>query len=101
MIRLGIMSFAHLHAEAYVENIRALPNAELVGAADEDTARGDHFARSLGVRVWPAYEDLLAKRLDGAIVCAEKARHGAAVECPVRAGVPGACENPRARPRSA
>ena len=96
MIRLGIMSFAHLHAEAYVENIRALPNAELVGAADEDTARGDHFARSLGVRVWPAYEDLLAQRLDGVIVCAENARHRAAVEIAVRAGVHVLCEKPLA-----
>ena len=96
MIRLGIMSFAHLHAEAYVQNIRALPNAELVGAADEDTARGDHFARSLGVRVWPGYEELMAQHLDGVIVCTENARHRAAVEIAVRAGLHVLCEKPLA-----
>ena len=96
MIRLGIMSFAHLHAEAYVENIRAIPDAELVGAADEDAARGAHFARHLAVQVWPTYEELLAQRLDGVIVCAENARHRTAVEMAARAGVHVLCEKPLA-----
>ena len=25
MIKIGIMSFAHLHAEAYIQNIRSIP----------------------------------------------------------------------------
>lgn len=96
MIRLGIVSFAHLHAEGYVENIRAIPNTELVGAADEDTARGEHFAHALGVRLWPTDEDLLAQRLDGVIVCTENARHRAAVEMAARARVHVLCEKPLA-----
>lgn len=96
MIRLGIMSFAHLHAEGYVENIRAMPNVELVGVADEDRKRADHFAHTLGVPVYPAYEELLARRLDGVIVCTENARHRGAVEMAARAGVHILCEKPLA-----
>src|SRR3989442_3483217 len=90
------ISFAHLHAEAYVDNVRAIPDAELVGAADDDKTRGAHFARALGVRLWPTYEDLLAQLLQGVIVCAENARHGAFVEMAARAGVHVLCENPLA-----
>jgi len=96
MIRLGIMSFAHVHAEGYVENVRAIPQAELVGAADDDRVRGDHCARKLGVRLWPTYEELLAQHLHGVIVCAENARHRAVVEMAARAGVHVLCEKPLA-----
>src|SRR5256712_2140953 len=90
------MSFAHLHAEAYVANVRAIPDAELVGAADDDKTRGAHFARALGVRLWPTYEDLLAQQLHGVIVCSETARHRALVEMASRAGVHVLCEKPLA-----
>src|SRR2546427_12619748 len=90
------MSFAHLPAEAYVENVRAIPDAELVGAADDDKTRGAHFARALGVRLWPTYEDLLAQQLHGVIVCSENARHRALVEMAARAGVHVLCEKPLA-----
>jgi len=96
VIRLGIMSVAHLHAEAYVENIRAIPGAELVGVADEDKTRGAHFARTLGVRLWPTYEDLLAQHLHGVIVCSENARHRALVEMAARTGIHVLCEKPLA-----
>ena len=96
MIRVGLMSFAHVHAEAYVENIRRILNAQLVGAADDDRDRGKRFATQLGVPVFPTYEDLLAQHLDGVIVCSENARHRALVEMAARAGVPVLCEKPLA-----
>ena len=40
MLRLGILSFAHLHAEAYLQNVRAIPDVELIGIADENAERG-------------------------------------------------------------
>ena len=67
MIRMGIMSLAHLHAEAYVGSVRATPGVEIVGAADDDRARGEQFAAALGVRVWSSYRELLAQKLDGVI----------------------------------
>ena len=35
-MKIGIMSFAHLHAEAYIHNLRAIPGVEMIGIADED-----------------------------------------------------------------
>ncbi len=43
-MKIGILSFAHHHAEAYIQNLHAIPNVELVGVADEDHARGQQFA---------------------------------------------------------
>lgn len=96
MIRLGLMSFAHVHAEAYVENIRGIADAQLVGAADDDRARGEQFAAKLGVQPFPTYQDLLAQHLDGVIVCSENTRHRALVEMAARAGVSVLCEKPLA-----
>ena len=33
-MRLAIMSFAHLHAEAYINNLRNAPDVEFVGFSD-------------------------------------------------------------------
>ncbi len=96
MIRIGIMSFAHLHGEAYVNNVRTVPGAELVGVADDDRARGEHIATMLGVRLWPTYEDLLAQKLDGVIVCSENTRHRECVQMAARAGIHVLCEKPLA-----
>lgn len=96
MIRIGVMSFAHPHAEGYVENVRAIPEAELVGAADDDRTRGEHHAARLGLRLWPTYEDLLAQQLDGVIVCSENARHRPHVEIAARVGAHILCEKPLA-----
>lgn len=40
-IRIGIMSFAHLHAEAYIQNLRAIPGVEMIGLADDDPSAGN------------------------------------------------------------
>ena len=96
MIRIGVMSFAHPHAEGYVENVRAIPEAELVGAADDDRNRGEDYAAKLGLRLWPTYEDLLAQQLDGVIVCSENARHRPHVEIAAGAGAHILCEKPLA-----
>lgn len=45
-MKIGIMSFAHHHAEAYIANLRAIPGVELCGVADEDPVRGQRFAQA-------------------------------------------------------
>lgn len=96
MIRLGIMSVAHLHAEGYVQNIRAAHDVELVGIADDRIERGEGFARRFGLRLFETYDDLLDQRLDGVVVCAENSRHREMVERAAAAGVHVLCEKPLA-----
>ncbi len=44
-MRIGIMSFAHHHAEAYIHNLRLLDGVELIGIADDDQERGRAYAQ--------------------------------------------------------
>ena len=46
-MKLGIMSFAHMHAYSYGDVIRQLSGVELVGVADLDQERGKQAAISL------------------------------------------------------
>lgn len=93
-MRIGIMSFAHLHAEGYIHNLRNAPGVEMVGFSDTDTARGQHFADVFNARWFPTHEALLAEGLDGVIVCSENARHRELVELAANAGAHVLCEKP-------
>jgi hypothetical protein len=44
-MKIGIMSFAHHHADAYIQNLRFLPDVELLGVADVDAGRGQSYAK--------------------------------------------------------
>ncbi|CAN5606342.1 Gfo/Idh/MocA family oxidoreductase [soil metagenome] len=93
-MRLGIMSFAHLHAEGYLGNLGRVPGVEVIGFSDTDQARGRHFSEVFGVRWFQRHEDLLAEGLDGAIVCSENARRRELVAMAAAAGAHVLCEKP-------
>ena len=95
-MKIGILSFAHHHAEAYIANLRAIPGVELFGAADEDAARGRRLADQYETRFYPSYEALLAAKPDGVIVTSENSKHRAMVEMAAAAGVNVLCEKPLA-----
>lgn len=95
-MKIGILSFAHLHAEAYIGSIRDLPGVELLGIADEDPDRGQHFADQFDARLFDSYAALLAEKPDGVIVCSENSRHRPLVEMAAAAGVHVLCEKPLA-----
>lgn len=95
-MKIGIMSVAHLHAEAYIHNLRALPNVEFMGFADDDQTRGQTFAEQFQARQFTSYEALLAARPDGVIICSENSRHRPLVELAAEAGVHVLCEKPLA-----
>jgi predicted dehydrogenase len=93
-MRVGIMSFAHLHAEAYIQNFRNTPDVDMIGFSDTDAERGQHFASQFNTRWFPTHEALLAERLDGVAVCSENANHRELVEMAANAGVYVLCEKP-------
>ncbi len=51
-IRVGILSFAHYHANFWSEVFRDSPLAEFVGIWDHDEARGADAAQRYGVPFW-------------------------------------------------
>ena len=93
-MRIGILSFAHLHAEGYVQNLRRISGVEVIGFSDTDPERGRRFSQAYGLRWFWTHEDLLAEHPDAVIVTSENARHRELVELAVRSGAHVLCEKP-------
>lgn len=98
-MRIGLMSFAHVHAASYARLLGAWPGVEVV-ATDPDHGRrpgetgGAAMAAELGVDYVEDYATLLATRPDGVIVCAENVEHRRLVELAAAAGAHVLCEKP-------
>ena len=95
-MKIGIMSFAHHHSEAYIANLRAIPGVEVCGVADEDPLRGGRLAAANGAPFYADYAALLDAKPDGVIVCSENSRHLPLVQMAAAAGVNVLCEKPLA-----
>jgi predicted dehydrogenase len=93
-MKIGILSFAHHHAEAYVSNLRSLPGVELLGVADEEPARGQRFAEAYATRYYPSFEALLEAKPDGVIITTANNQHRPLVEMAASRGVHVLCEKP-------
>jgi predicted dehydrogenase len=96
-VRIGIMSFAHMHAASYASCIVRRPDTELVGVADHDETRSRRMARHFEVRSFESYEALLsAPGLDAVVVGSENVRHRELTELAAQAGKHVLCEKPLA-----
>lgn len=93
-MNVGIMSFAHLHAEAYIHNLRAHPQVEVFGFFDEDEKRGKHFEKEFGVKYFPHLDEFLKQKPQAVLICSENANHRRDIEKIVQAGVHILCEKP-------
>jgi predicted dehydrogenase len=94
MIKIGILSFAHHHGEAYVSNLRGMEGVQLSGVADDDPMRGQTIAAQNQAQYFHTYEDLLDAKPDGVIICTENNRHRALVEMAASRGIHILCEKP-------
>ena len=96
MIRIGILSFAHHHGEAYISSLRRMEHVELVGVADDEPLRGQAIAAQHHAKYFHTYEDLLEERPDGVIICTENNHHRPMVEMAASGGIHVLCEKPLA-----
>lgn len=96
-LKIGILSFAHMHAASYAAGLAGHGEARLVGIADPDSERGQRMAARFNTRFYESDAALLDQKLDGVIVTSENANHRALVEKAVAAGVRAMlCEKPLA-----
>jgi predicted dehydrogenase len=93
-LRIGMMSFAHMHAVSYVNGLRQIPGVELVGIYDDNIERGEKWAEEFETVFYADADALLDKELDAVIICSENSKHRSMVE--MAAGRVGAilCEKP-------
>jgi len=95
--KVGIFSFAHMHALSYASALRQSADAELVGITDPDAARGQAMATQFGTAYYATEAALLDQNLDGVVVTSENVHHRRLVEAAAGAGVKAVlCEKPLA-----
>ena len=96
MTRIGIMSFAHMHAHSYAACINMLPGAELAAIWDADARRGRKMAKEFESSFVKDLEKFLDTEMEGVIVTAENVNHRVLVEAAAEAGLWVLCEKPLA-----
>ncbi|GMW02660.1 MAG: dehydrogenase [Candidatus Hydrogenedentota bacterium] len=96
MARIGIISFAHMHAYGYANALMEVDNAELVAVWDEDAMRGQAAATHYNVPFDANLDALLKRDLDAVIITSENVRHRAHAEAAAKARKWVLCEKPLA-----
>ncbi len=95
-VKIGMMSFAHMHAHAYAAAIKELGGAELVGIADHDADRARAAGEQYGAPVFDSYEELLSAEIDAVVIGSENIRHAELTRMAAEAGRHVLCEKPLA-----
>ena len=96
MIKIGIISFAHMHAYSYAQSLIDLPGVEFTALWDAEAKRGKEAAQQFGVDFHGKLEAFLVTDIDGVIICSENVKHREHVEASAAAGKWILCEKPLA-----
>jgi predicted dehydrogenase len=95
MLRVGILSVAHMHVGSYVHGFGADPRTEIVGLFDHDAARAQAFGEKNGIPVFDCVDALL-DACDAVCVCSENNHHAGYVVQAAGKGKHILCEKPLA-----
>jgi predicted dehydrogenase len=75
-VKVGIASFAHMHAFSYANVLKQMDNVELAGFCDLNEARAKRVGQEFKIPRVPTYEKLAAMDgLDAVLVTTETAHH--------------------------
>jgi UDP-N-acetylglucosamine 3-dehydrogenase len=92
-VRVGIVSFAHVHAPHYAAVLAALDAADFVGIADDDASRGREAAERFGVRFFDDARALF-EAVDAVVICSENRNHSRDAVAALEGGAHVLCEKP-------
>lgn len=101
-MKVGVLSFAHVHAAGYAALLRDMDGVEVLcsdpdaASAPDGEVRGAALAQQLGVGHAGSYRELFEWGPDAVIVAAENSRHRPLVELAAQYGVDVLCEKPLA-----
>ncbi|HBZ82726.1 MULTISPECIES: Gfo/Idh/MocA family protein [Brevibacillus] len=93
-MKVGILSFAHMHAQSYAAHLRNHPDAELHAIWDDDPVRGEAMAAAYGAKYYRDLAAFLQSPIEAVVVCSENARHKAHVLACAKAKKHVLCEKP-------
>jgi predicted dehydrogenase len=93
-MKVGIVSFAHAHANAYADALLRTDGVEFVAVADDHPERGKAAAAKYGVQYVGDYPEMLATDVDAIVVCNENAKHAEVVIAAAKARKHVLCEKP-------
>ncbi|CAN7193106.1 Gfo/Idh/MocA family protein [Rossellomorea sp. LjRoot5] len=93
-MKIGMMSFAHMHAYSYADSVMKLPNVELFGIYDDNVERGKKAAEMYKTDYFDNQDSFLAAEMDAVIICSENNRHKEMVVKAARAKKHILCEKP-------
>ncbi|HEU5138386.1 MAG TPA: Gfo/Idh/MocA family oxidoreductase [Bacillales bacterium] len=93
-MKIGMISFAHMHAFAYAEHLRAHPEVEITSIWDDDSTRGKEMAEKYGCDFYSDLHEMLGTDVEAVVVCSENARHKDHVIAAARAKKHILCEKP-------
>ena len=63
-VRIGMISFAHMHAASYAACVQSNPAAVLVGISDDDPERGKQMAEAYECEYFGSDDAMLAAEID-------------------------------------
>ena len=96
-IGIGIISFAHGHANAYCNRMQTFDDVNLVACWDDNAERGEAAGTQFGMSYSPHLEDVIQHpQIDAVIVTCETNRHAEMVEAAAAAGKHILCQKPMA-----
>lgn len=75
MVRLGFMSFAHMHAYSYAEAARVIAGVELVAVFDADVERGQAAAEAFGMAFCADVDAFFEQDFAAVVICSENNQH--------------------------
>ncbi|MEY8749852.1 Gfo/Idh/MocA family protein [Alkalicoccobacillus gibsonii] len=74
-MKIGIISFAHMHANSYAAALNKHKEAELAGIWDANSERGQAKANEFQSTFYASLDELLSSNIDAVIICSENVNH--------------------------
>lgn len=93
-VKIGMISFAHMHAASYLEELMKLADVEIIGIADDRKARVEPFLEKYALPYYSDHLALLSEDLDAVIICSENILHAQLTLDAATAGKHILCEKP-------
>ncbi|WP_191562152.1 Gfo/Idh/MocA family protein [Metabacillus idriensis] len=93
-MKIGIISFAHMHAASYAEHVTAHADIELTAIWDDNFDRGNKMAERFSCEYYADLKSFLELDLAAVVICSENANHKEHVIAAAKAKKHILCEKP-------